>query len=382
MQKDTPNEIRIANGSVGRVRAVLDQLRARSIFLVTHMIAYQNSGAEAKLAPILSNRHVVRFTDFEPNPKLQEAERALELLKTNPCDVVLAVGGGSAIDMAKLVCVFAAQQAPPQEIIAGLPHLKPKQLPLIAVPTTAGTGSEATHFAVVYVDDKKYSIAHPSLLPDFAMVDPELTYDLPGDLTAVSGLDALCQGIESLWSVQSTEESRRFARKAVRWAWNNLETAVHRPTPQSRFAMCQASHLAGRAINISKTTAPHALSYSITSRCGIPHGHAVALTMGPILIYNSQVSSVDIGDSRGVAYVRDTMKEILDILGCRTPEEACQKIFHLMESIGCSTRLRTLNLSSSELRKHIAENVNLERLENNPRTLGKEQVNQLLEFIV
>ena len=382
MRKDTKNEIRIANGSVGRVRAVLEKLRARSIFLVTHTIAYQNSGAEAKLEPFLSNQSVVRFTDFEPNPKLQDAERALELLKTNPCDVVLAVGGGSAMDMAKLVCIFAAQQASPREVIAGLPHLKPKQLPLIAVPTTAGTGSEATHFAVVYAEGKKYSVAHPSLLPDFAMVDPELTYDLPGDLTAVTGLDALCQGIESLWSVQSTEESRRFARKAVRLAWNNLETAVHRPTPQSRFDMCQASHLAGRAINISKTTAPHAISYSITSRYGIPHGHAVALTLGPILIYNSQVSSVDIGDSRGVAYVRDTLKEILDLLGCRTPEEASQKISHLMESIGCPTRLRTLNISSSELRKHIAENVNLERLKNNPRRLGKEQVNQLLEFIV
>ena len=380
MQKETPNEIRIANGSVGRVRAVLEKLRARSIFLVTHTIAYQNSGAEAKLEPFLSN--VVRFTDFEPNPKLQDAERALELLKTNPCDVVLAVGGGSAIDMAKLVCIFAAQQAPPQEIIAGLPHLKPKQLPLIAVPTTAGTGSEATHFAVVYAEGKKYSVAHPSLLPDFAMVDPELTYDLPGHLTAVSGLDALCQGIESWWSVQSTEQSKRLARKAVGLAWNHLETAVHRPTPQSRFAMCQASHLAGRAINLSKTTAPHAISYSITSRCGIAHGHAVALTLGPILVYNTQVSSVDLGDARGVAYVRDTMKEILDILGCRTPEEASQKISHLMESIGCPPRLRDLDSSSPELRKHIAEQVNLERLKNNPRTIGKKQVHQLLEGIV
>ena len=105
--------------------------------MVTHTIAYQNSGAEAKLEPFLSNQQVVRFTDFEPNPKLQDAESALELLKSNPCDVVLAVGGGSAIDMAKLVCIFAAQQASPQEVIAGLPHLKPKQLPLIAIPTTA-----------------------------------------------------------------------------------------------------------------------------------------------------------------------------------------------------------------------------------------------------
>ncbi len=382
MLKDPKNEITITQGAINHVQTILNRLHAKSVFLVTHTIAYQNSGAEAKLEPFLADKHVVRFTDFEPNPKLRDAERALQLLQANPCDTVMAVGGGSAIDMAKLVCAFSAQQATPEMVIARLPHLKPIHLPLIAIPTTAGTGSEATHFAVLYADDKKYSIAHPSLLPDFAIVDPELTYDLPSGLTAVTGLDALCQGMESLWSVQSSEASREFARKAVRLAWNNLETAVHQPTPESRFEMCQASHLAGCAINISKTTAPHAISYAITSRYGIPHGHAVALTIGPVLIYNSQVSSLDIGDSRGVSHVRGIIKEILDLLDCRTPEEACQKICRLMESIGCPSQLRDLNISNTELRKHIVDNVNLERLENNPRNLGKIQVSQLLESIV
>ena len=104
--------------------------------------------------------------------------------------------------------------------------------------------------------------------------------------------------------------------------------------------------------------------------------------MGPILIYNSQVSSIDIGDSRGVAYVRASMQEILELLGCRTPEEGAQKISELMESIGCATRLRDLGIHDSHFSEYIAENVNLQRMGNNPRALGKEPLNRLLELIV
>jgi alcohol dehydrogenase class IV len=373
--------IRIANGDVSRVGTILDELGAKSIFLVTQTEAYEGSGASAIIEPFLSHRKVTRFTDFEPNPKLPDTERALKSLKANPCDAVIAVGGGSAIDMAKLVCAFAAQPGSPEEVISELPKLNPKQLPLIAVPTTAGTGSEATHFAVIYVGEKKYSIPHLSLLPDYAIVDPELTHSLPRNIAAVTGLDALCQGIESLWSVQSTKESRSYAREAIQLSWNHLETSVLQAIPESRFAMCQASYLAGRAINISKTTAPHAISYCITSRCGIPHGHAVALTLGSILIFNSQVSSADINDPRGVTYVKSIVGELLQILDCETPVDASKRIAQLMKSIGCETRLSELGINFDDLRQYILENVNLERLKNNPRTLGKEPLNQLLESI-
>ena len=379
--KTIGGDIPICHDDISRVGAILDGINAESVLLVTHPEAYENSGAGAKLRDALSSRRVLTFSSFEPNPKLPDAEVALDLLRANPCDAVIAVGGGSAIDMAKLVCLFAAQETSPRNVIENLSHLNPRTLPFIAIPTTAGTGSEATHFAVVYVDGRKTSIPHQSLLPDFAILDPELTRNLPRNLTAVTGLDALCQGIESLWSVQSTDASKTYAREAVRLAWTQLASAVRRPTDESRSAMCRASHLAGRAINISKTTAPHAISYFITSHCGVPHGHAVALTLGPMLIYNSGVNADDVGDPRGVSYVRGVLEELLGILGCSTVEEGAGKFSQLMDSIGCPTTLRELGQTDADILRRIADNVNLERLNNNPRNLGRGSLDQLLEQI-
>ncbi|MBT5926903.1 MAG: phosphonoacetaldehyde reductase [Verrucomicrobia bacterium] len=382
LAKSYQNEVRVANGDVLRVGSILDQMAAKSVFLVTHELAYQQSGAEAKLKKALAGRHVFRFTDFEPNPKLEDAERAVAFLKEQKYDAVLAVGGGSAIDMAKLSCAFHSQPDSPREVIADPSNLVAKSLPLIAVPTTAGTGSEATHFAVVYLDGQKFSLPHPSLLPDVAIIDPELTYNIPKYLTAVTGLDALCQGIESYWSIQSTDESRDDARKAIKLAWKHLESVVHHGNPIDRFAMCEASHFSGRAINISKTTAPHAISYCITSRCGIPHGHAVALTLGQILEHNAEVSQSDVTDPRGVSHVQACMNEILNLLECNTASEASQRFSALMESISCKTKLEIDEKDGPELLEDITENVNPERLGNNPRVLDQLGLHRILSGIL
>ena len=371
-------ETRIADGSLARITPLIDSLNPQSILLVTHPEAYENSGANHVLEPILADRKGCRFTDFKPNPTFEDARRGTERLGKEACDLIIALGGGSAIDMAKLIAIFSAQDASPRDLLSQGGTFQPTTIPLVAVPTTAGTGSEATHFAVVYLEGKKHSIAHPSLLPDLAIVDPELTHRLPKALTATTGLDALCQGIESLWSVQSTETSRRLAREAVRLAWTHLEAAVHRPTPTIRLAMCRASHLAGRAINISKTTAPHALSYTLTARCGIPHGHAVALTLGPILEFNSRGTEETVHDPRGLVHVQKAIDEILETLDCPTAEEASRRFSEFMKTLGCPSTLKEMGIASSPLLEEVAEHVNAERLNNNPRRITCSQLKEIL----
>src|SRR5207248_4789041 len=125
----------------------------------------------------------------------------------------------------------------------------------------------------------KYSVCHEFLLPDIAIVDPILTHKMSPRLTAITGMDALSQAIESYWSIHSTEESKGYAREAIRIIVDQLPKAVNEPTNDSRLAMARASHLAGKAINVTRTTAPHALSYALTSRFGVPHGQAVSLTL-------------------------------------------------------------------------------------------------------
>ena len=362
------------------METALSSLNPKSIFLVVDRSAYQLSGAQAELAPHLENREVLEFDSFASNPRFEDALAGLEQFRRAPCDVIIALGGGTAIDIGKLIRCFAGQSREPADILANSSLIEKAACPLIAVPTTAGTGSEATQFAVVYRGGVKHSVAHPSIMPDVAVVDWRLTQSLPPRTTAETGLDALSQSIESIWSVNSTQESVAYATAALELVLSHLVSAVHTPTPHDREAMTGAAHLAGKAINIGKTTAPHALSYRITHDFGVAHGHAVSLTLGPVLIFNAGATTQDVADERGVEHLQEMINLILSKLGVQDAQEAQSKITEFMESIGCQTRLSSLGIET-DARIPIAESVNQERLKNNPRRFTQSQLLQLLESI-
>ena len=150
---------------------------------------------------------------------------------------------------------------------------------------------------------------------------------------------------------------------------------------ESRKAMSEAAHMAGKAINLAKTTAPHAISYALTSYFNISHGHAVGLTLGKILKYNSQVNEEDVADMRGVKYVRKTVEELCSLLGVLGPSEADKELGDLMKSIGLKTRLKDLGIRDKDL-ELITDNINFERLNNSPRLMTKSIVREVLESIL
>jgi alcohol dehydrogenase class IV len=166
--------------------------------------------------------------------------------------------------------------------------------PLIAIPTTSGTGTEATCFAVVYIDKTKYSLKHSSILPDYTIIDPTLTHAMPPLVTAATGMDALAQAIESYWGVKSTHESQAYAREAITLTLAYLKAACQNEV-EARDAMSRAANLAGKAINLTETTACHAVSYPITSYFNVPHGHAVALTLASMFGYINNLRSMSQG---------------------------------------------------------------------------------------
>jgi len=366
-------------GAIDHLGQVLDELKAESVLLVADADAYRLSGAQETLRGTFAPRRIVSFTGFEPNPDFHDLQRGLDTLRGSPCDVALAIGGGTAIDLAKLISTLAVQRGSALQIIQGQSTIQRDGVPLIAVPTTAGTGSEATRNAVVYLDGQKYSPEHEFLLPQYAIVDPQLTYSLPPHITASSGLDALAQAVESMWSVGSTKDSRSWAAKALGLAMTHLEDAVKHPGPESRRAMCEAAHLAGKAINVSRTTAPHAISYTLTSRFNVPHGCAVALTLGSILVYNSKVMDSDCTDPRGPGHVRRTVREIVGLLGCSTPEQANERITALVSTIRCPIRLRDVGVGGQREITFLVDQVNTQRLANNPRQITPATLRNLLE---
>jgi len=371
----------IGEGTIARLGEVLDAMASDSVLLVADQNAYHLSGAVDAVRSVLSRRRYEVFSDFQENPSLEDIDAGIDRLKRADYEVVLAVGGGSAIDVAKVIAACSVEEASPRDIItgkAGVAHTGP---PTIAIPTTAGTGAHTTHFSAVFVDGEKYSLAHETLRPDVAIVDPELTYSMPPLLTAATGLDALCQAMESMWAVGSTDSSRRFAREAIPLAAAHLETAVLSPTPEARDAMCRASHLAGEAINISKTTAAHAMAYTFTTDYHVAHGIAAALTLAAVLEYNSRTGDSDCIDPRGTEHVRNVVAEVVALLGCRSPEDAGVRLTGLLEAVGCPTRLSEVGVTTSEQRRAIASGVNTERLGNNPRRMTFESVDELLASI-
>lgn len=358
-------ETYLGENSINNLKEVVDRISPNSIFLVTGKKSYELCGAKAKIEELLSAYHCIRFSDFEENPKLEDVHRGIEIMKSNSCDLIIAIGGGSVIDMAKLIksltglddCADAIKRS----IVAA------NDIKLIAIPTTSGTGSEATHFAVVYIDKIKYSLTHKSILPEIIFIDAQFTYSLPKYLTAITGLDAFSQAIESLWSVNSTPESVLDSKKAIEIIWNNLEKAV-RGENKAKDEISLASYLAGKAINISKTTAPHAISYSFTSYNNLAHGHAVALTLPFFIEYNYNLTFDDCNDKRGVTYVKNIFKDLFDILNVSNEKEARFKVEEFIKNLGVEIDLEKLNMSSEDV-DFALKHINFERLSNNPRAV-------------
>lgn len=367
-------------GAVHDLERIVADLRPSAIALFTGGGSFQRSGAAGAIDPILARFAVEWIADVTPNSTLEEVSVAIDRLRRTRPDLIVAVGGGSVLDLAKVARGLAGEPDPRAAVLSGTVSGAPTA-PLVAIPTTAGTGSEATHFSVVYVDGLKYSVGHPSFRPEYVLLDPDLAASVPVRVRAETGLDALSQAMESMWSTRSTDESLHHAQRALVLAWGNIEVAVNSPSVESRIAMCTAAHRAGRAIDISRTTAAHALSYAITIRHGVAHGHAVALTLGAVLEHNSSVSDDDCVDPRGTDFVRARIGDVLELIGSPDGASGNQALCSLLERLGLETTLSAVGVTTATERRAIVDSVDAERLANNPRSLSSVELATIVDGI-
>ncbi|RYY88689.1 MAG: iron-containing alcohol dehydrogenase [Chitinophagaceae bacterium] len=285
-----------------------------------------------------------------PPGLLQLAEmKAISAALPTDIDGIIAVGGGRSIDFAKALLFFK--------------NRKPDFF--AAVPTTAGSGSDATSFAVVYDGIEKHSLAHPALLPNVVVWQESLLDGLPLKQRAISGLDALVQCLESLWSLRATAASRALAWEAGNWLWKHLPAFVHQPGEELTLGALYAAHYSGRAINQSRTTGPHALSYYLTAVHGIDHGHAVAMLFPVFLRYNDAVGS-------------EGFDAVLQLLGEADAESAVRRWQLFVESLGLESRLSEINLPQV-VQDEWMEHVNAERFANNPAPFDPARLKELLQ---
>ena len=340
--------------------------------LLIHGSSFAKSPAMALLRSHFPD--LIRFDGFSPNPDSRELALALACFQKNDCDGLIAAGGGSAIDVAKGVKYFG-ECDPSQDLFGQKP--KGARVPLVAIPTTAGTGSEATHFAVIYHQGLKQSLAHESLRPQAAVLDAGFLYTLPVYVKKCTVLDAMAQAVESYWSVRATDQSRAFAQRALQELMPHVEAYLQGDTQAAAHVMLGA-HLAGEAINLSTTTAAHAMSYQLTKKFALPHGHAVALCLAKVWRRMLQEPR-DCLLTGGIPELELRFSRLAALLGAATPQEAADQWERRLERWQMA---QPQSLRREDDLEELSASVNTQRLGNNPVRLSREDLRGLYERIL
>lgn len=280
-------ELLVGPDSIYLLPDKLKNRNIRKLLIITDKGLVQ-SGLVSILQDILVSDHfdVVLYDETVANPTVENVESALKLfLKTN-CQAIIAIGGGSPIDCAKAVCARVAQPGKTLYQMRGILKVLWKTPDLIAIPTTAGTGSEVTLASVITDPDKfaKYAITDFPLIPQIAILDPKLTLGLPQFVTATTGMDALTHAVEAYIGQSNTDETRESARKAVRLIFENLIPAFEQGHEiDHRQNMQIAAYHAGLAFTRAYVGYVHAMAHSLGGRYGIPHGLANAVILPYVL---------------------------------------------------------------------------------------------------
>ena len=333
---------------VTKIKKLLELINSKKPFIVVDRFILNTPQFKSLIKSLKKN--FFAYCGFSSNPKYEEMLNGLKLFKENNCDSIISIGGGSCIDVAKTIKLsFLADLD--SDTPTFLQPYKLNTIRHICVPTTSGTGSESTRHAVIYLDGVKQSICNSVILPEYVILDSNLIVSVPDYQKKATCLDAFSQCIESNWSKKGTKVSRKYARKGYKlfldcykgYLNNNLEDIKK---------MQQVANLSGKAINISETTAGHALSYNITKMFNVPHGHAVAMCLNAI--FNN-----------------------VELKRYQEVKENFQRVLKDMDI--------ALTVSSNNPKKDIKEltnSVNLIRLANFPKKLSKTKIKKIYSDIV
>ena len=321
----SPSKIVFGQNSFQTLKKItLSQNISKSILLVTGKSNMKKYGFVDQVYKMLYNWSVYHFDAVSPDPTPDIIHEGMKFIQSRKIELVIAMGGGSVLDVGKVLATLLNNKGSLSEYLEGSRNIENAGVPIIGIPTTAGTASEVTCWATIWNKEKKkkYSLAHQWMFPDYALVDPALTVNMPPHLTAVTGMDALTHAIEAAWSRNAQPISDVFALRAIKLNRQNLKRAYDTPEDiEARSNMALASLLAGLAFNNTKTAACHSLSYPMTSNFGIPHGLAVSITIKEVIKYNYRV-------------LPKKVIQIIEEFGCSSVDEFCEALSEMMLSIG------------------------------------------------
>ena len=340
------------------------------------------TGLVDQVQVILANAgvDVTVFSDVVADPPEAVVLAATEAAKVADVDAVIGFGGGSSLDVAKLVAVLAMDNQSLKDIY-GVGNITGGRLPLILIPTTSGTGSEVTPISILTTGkSEKMGVVSPVLIPDIALLDPELTLGLPAHVTAATGIDAMVHAIEAYASTCANNNplSKVLAKQALRLMGAALETAVHKPRDiEARSDMLLGSLLAGQAFANSPVAAVHALAYPIGGHYKVPHGLSNALVLPQVLRFNAVTAPQSYAEIAACAFP--------DLAGL-SPQAAATAFAEAMADLskrcGLQQRLRDLGIKRGALPMLAGDAMNQTRLlVNNPRTVTQADALAIYEAV-
>lgn len=361
-----PVKIRFGKGRVSEVKEIAKAMGIENGLLVADPFFFTNGLAE-RIVKESEGAIIASFGDLSPNPDVTEVDACADIIREKKIGFVVALGGGSSMDCAKAAASIALTEDSIRKYHGTGVPMPQEHLPLIAVPTTAGTGSEVTCVSVLtdHANGKKSPIVSDGFFPSYAIIDPELTYTMPPKVTAGTGIDVLSHALEGFWSKGHQPICDACALHAAELVFQYLYKAYLNPNDEeAREKMCEASLIAGLAFTLPKTTSSHACSFPLTNIHHIPHGEACGMTLD----YFARINAKGVEGARIDEFARK--------LGFQDTEDMADAIHELKAKMGLRNDLKDLHLTEEQ----ITDLVRISRhpnLYNNPVDITDEMLNEM-----
>tara|TARA_B100000795_G_scaffold269387_1_gene258612 strand:+ start:4983 stop:6113 length:1131 start_codon:yes stop_codon:yes gene_type:complete len=344
------------------------------VLVVSGKNSYNKSGAKKILKEILKKKKVYFFFKKNKLPEFEELTSLIKFIKIKKPNLIISVGGGAVMDLTKIANVFVEIKNLKNKIKKQEYVIKEKFCDSIAIPTTAGSGAEVTTNAVIYVNKIKYSIESEKIKPTHSILIPSLILSNTNKTISASSFDALAQAIESMISVKSSNESVQFSKKAIGLFLANYRKFINNRNIMSAYNISLSAYYAGKAISLTKTTAPHAVSYPFTSFFNVDHGHAVSLTLNEFLRFNFEfkdksVTSFNLLKRYFVLFNLFKVKNINDLI---------DKLEEIKNNLKLNDNFDLISKNFKSKIPLIVSNVNVQRLTNNPIRITSLDIYNLL----
>jgi alcohol dehydrogenase len=378
MQICYPKTVYAGWESLQRIANIIDDLNMKEVCLITDKVI-RNAGVVDSVIEILENKceKLYIYDDIPAEPTNTSIVNTFKTIAENEPQFIVAVGGGSVIDTAKLISLLLVNQQYVEKLDS-IPSQRLDKVPCIVLPTTSGTGAEVTANSVVLFPERdlKVGVLHPDLIPDYVILDTALTLSLPPQLTATTGIDALCHAIESFISLKSSSFSKLYSIKATELICANLLPAYSDGRNiEARENMQLGAFYAGLCLNTSSTVAVHALSYPLGGKYHLPHGYSNAI----LLPYVFDAMKDEINDE--LTLLAPYM--IQGIQGENKAQQVIDYLFDLLWKLNISTDLQKYNVSKTDL-DYLTDNaMKVTRLlDNNPKKFSRDEIYAIYDQLI